>query len=603
MIRMLFLQATPFSLIPFLFALQQGPAPVADALNLPTPREHYEEFNVEAHAQALLRNLMRTHPEVQAILPTLLAQMNSGSLELPADFSTLLSKYPRRDWEQEILEQLIHRSRVLEMVTPGLAKWRPFVHDSLIYFFHELGPEEVLKRFLSQLQVSGEVDRGGRVLEFAAGTPILQKIGQILARNPLIPEDFRTSLQQLENSILTTDAETLRAMIWADLGEETIATYQFELASEILAEASVGSVIAGSLTLPGEQNARRIVCKVIKPEAEQGLRQELLAFDSLGAFLQENSVFYELGDFPLADLFDEIRDALAKEILVVEEQRNLARAADYYANNPRILVPEVYEISTPKVTVMDFVEGVKVSEAFPGDLKARAMMARRLSNALTYDVIFNRRDLAIFHGDPHAGNVYHVTAGTGDRYRLALLDWGLLGEFTLQDRKQLVQLLFGIQLGHRKKVKRNIGVLIEGGLPDSEPERERIDRIIEDAQNAPSRQGSFLLLQAISAELAKEGYEIPFNVALFVKSQLTISGILHELDPELKQDELVMQQLSGQVMKEFPRRFLYTLSVVKWSSRDFDSLLSNGDVMGYQTRKAGRTLRKIFGFPLKAFNP
>ena len=104
MIRMLFLQATPFSLIPFLFALQQGPAPVADALNLPTPREHYEEFNVEAHAQALLRNLMRTHPEVQAILPTLLAQMNSGSLELPADFSTLLSKYPRRDWEQEILE-------------------------------------------------------------------------------------------------------------------------------------------------------------------------------------------------------------------------------------------------------------------------------------------------------------------------------------------------------------------------------------------------------------------------------------------------------------------------------------------------------------------
>ena len=66
--------------------------------------------------------------------------------------------------------------------------------------------------------------------------------------------------------------------------------------------------------------------KVIKPEAEKGLRQELLAFYSLGSYLQENSTFYDLGDFPLADLFDEIRDALAKEILVVEEQRNLARA-------------------------------------------------------------------------------------------------------------------------------------------------------------------------------------------------------------------------------------------------------------------------------------
>ena len=266
-------------------------------------------------------------------------------------------------------------------------------------------------------------------------------------------------------------------------------------------------------------------------------------------------------------------------------------------------MPEIYEISTPNVTVMDFVEGVKVSEAFPGDQEARATVARRLSNALTYDVIFNRRDLAIFHGDSHAGNVYHVTAGTGDRYRLALLDWGLLGEFTLQERKQLVQLLFGIQLGHRKKLQGNIGVLIEGGLPDSEPEREKIDQIIQDAQNSFSGQGSFVLLEAISAELAKQGYKVPFNLALFVKSQLTISGILHELDPELKQDQLVMQQLSGQVMKECPRRFLYTLSVVKWNSRDFDSLLSNGDVMGYQTRKVGRTFGKIFKFPLRAFNP
>ena len=266
-------------------------------------------------------------------------------------------------------------------------------------------------------------------------------------------------------------------------------------------------------------------------------------------------------------------------------------------------MPELYEISTPNVTVMDFVEGVKVSDAFPGDQKARAMVARRLSNALTYDVIFNRRDVAIFHGDPHAGNVYHVTTGTGDRYRLALLDWGLLGEFTLQERKQLLQILFGIQSGQRKKLQRNIGVLIEGGLLDSEPERERIDQAIEDVRNSLSGQGSFVLLEAISTELAKQGYEIPFNVALFVKSQLTISGILHELDPELKQDQLVMQQLRGQVMKEFPKRFLYALSVVKWSSRDFDSLLSTGDVMGYQARKVGRSFSKIFKFPLKAFNP
>ncbi len=178
---MLSLQVTPFSLIPLLFALQQGPAPVADTLSLPTPMEHYEGFDAQAHAQTLLSDLMRTHPKVQAVLPTLLAGMTSGEAELPPDFSALLSELPWERWEQDILEQLIHNSRVLEMITSELAKWRPFVHDALIYFLHQLGREEVLKRFLSQLQISGDVNRGGRVLEFAAGTPILQKIGQIVS--------------------------------------------------------------------------------------------------------------------------------------------------------------------------------------------------------------------------------------------------------------------------------------------------------------------------------------------------------------------------------------------------------------------------------------
>ena len=591
------------SLISVLLALHPGPAPGADNLRLPTPVEHYQGFNLEGHTQTLLMDLVRTHPRVAVLLPTLMAGISSGSGELPADFSALLAELPWQSREQEILEQLIHRSRVLEMVTPELAKWEPFVHDSLIYFLHQLGPEEVLKRFLDQLQTSGNVNRGGRVLDFAEGMPILQKLGQILARTPSIPKDFRLSLQQLENSILTTDAGTLISLIRADLGEERIAAYRFELESKILAEASVGAVIAGSLTLPGEQSARRIVCKEIKPAAERGLRRQLQAFDAVGLYLQKNSAFYALGDFPLGNLFGEIRDALSKEILVVEEQKNLARAARYYENDPHILVPGIYEISTPNVTVMDFVDGVKITKAFPADQKARARLARRLSSALTYDVIFNRKDLAIFHGDPHAGNVYHATAGKGDRYRLALLDWGLLGEFTLQQRKQLVQVLLGLQLGHSEKLKRNIGVLIKGGLPDSKPERQQINQMIDDVHNSLSEQGSFAVLETFVTELGKQGYEVPFNLALFVKSQITISGILFELDPQLKQDQLVMQQLTGQVMKELPKRFLYTLSVVGWNSRDFDSLLSNGEVIGYEARKFGRTFGKLFRLPLRAFNP
>ena len=63
-----------------------------------------------------------------------------------------------------------------------------------------------------------------------------------------------------------------------------------------------------------------------------------------------------------------------------------------------------------------------------------------------------------------------------------------------------MQLLSGFQLDHREKLKRNIGVLIKGGLPDSEPEREQMNQIIDDVLNSLSERGSFVLLEAIAAE-------------------------------------------------------------------------------------------------------
>ncbi len=413
---------TAQALLVTVLVLAFGPVSLSQeaALSLPTPREHYQAFDVDAHARRLTGEVLAANPQLRPLLPGLpglLAQAGNSSGSSVPGLTSLLTQLSWTHWEQDILEQLIHRSRVLEIMGPELQHWRPFVHDSLILFFHELGPDEVLERFVGQRQMSADAGRGDRVLTFATGAPVLQKIAQIIARNPLIPEDFRLSLQQFENSIVSTDAGTLVRFIETDLGEDTIRDYQLQLESKVLAEASVGAIVAGNLKLPGEQDTRRIVCKVIKPAAEKAMREELRAFEALGEYLETNGEFYELGNFPLSDLFNEIRNALGKEILVVEEQRNLARAAEYYAENPLIVVPAIYELSTPNVTVMDFIKGVKITASFPGDPEARSVMAHRLSNALTYDVIFNRRDQAIFHGDPHAGNVYHFTGGNGDRYR------------------------------------------------------------------------------------------------------------------------------------------------------------------------------------------
>ena len=260
----------------------------------------------------------------------------------------------------------------------------------------------------------------------------------------------------------TTSRDQVMDFILEDIGPDTIEEYQVHCAAEVLAEATVGVVLPCTLVLPGETRVRQAVAKVIKPYAMSALQEELEIFDRLARYFAEYSDSYAVGTILISDMFDEISVALSQEIQVVDEQQNLAKAGAYYLANERVRVPELYPLSTAHVTFMEFVHGHKISEAFPGQPQARARLARRLVDALTLDVLLSQHEEALFHGDPHAGNVFHVQDDPQDPYVLALLDWGLSGEFSREQRAQLMQLLLGVRLNHAKRLRTHMGALIEG---------------------------------------------------------------------------------------------------------------------------------------------
>ena len=507
------------------------------------------------------------------------APVSESLAKIPkAEVRLLLSAVDWKKWKAPVLEVFLHYSNVLDVIPENPEKWTPVVHDGLLYFLDHLDQERLLDRFLDLVYLPPDSPRGERILQFASRTPTFQKIGQILGRNTGVEGDIQKSLQSLENTIQTASYQELVKSVNDSLGREVMETYDIKLADRILAEASVGAVIRASLQMPGEKERREVVCKVIKPYVFRAITEEGEIIDQLTRYFTQHSDFYDLGGMPLTDMFQDIRKSMADEIRTEGEQQNLVRAGKYYESNPRILVPHLYPFSTKQVTVMEFVRGEKISNAFAGDERQRAIMARRLSDVLTTDVIFSKQEEALFHGDPHAGNVFHTLNDSKDPYRIALLDWGLFGLFPRAQRAQLIQLMLGIQLNDAHRLRKHLGALIQGDLPTDPVKAARLDEAIKETLQQRSKRSNFDTLGDLIFRLTKEGYVLRFNFALFIKSQVTIAGILAGLDPTLKQDDYLMKRSGSLVKKELPKRFLYTLWFPKWNSHSYASMLSNEDV-------------------------
>jgi hypothetical protein len=103
----------------------------------------------------------------------------------------------------------------------------------------------------------------------------------------------------------------------------------------------------------------------------------------------------------------------------------------------------------------------------------------------------------------------------------------------------------------------------------------------------------FKLLDELIVRLAREGHSVRFTTTMFIKSQLTIAGILTELDPSFEQDDYVMSRVSGQVTRELGTRLLRTIYFPAWNSHDYKSMMSNEDVKDVQFQKIGGAFKKL----------
>ncbi len=134
----------------------------------------------------------------------------------------------------------------------------------------------------------------------------------------------------------------------------------------------------------------------------------------------------------LQRMLEDLETGFLFELNLAAEAQAMQKFRKQMRSNSRVYIPKLYrDLSSKHVLVVEHLKGeslAKFRERAAGDAEATKDFAELALREILTQVF----DHGNFHADPHAGNFLVMEDG-----RLGLIDFGLTGEFTGQDRKKI----------------------------------------------------------------------------------------------------------------------------------------------------------------------
>ena len=264
--------------------------------------------------------------------------------------------------------------------------------------------------------------------------PSYIKLGQLLStRSDLLPAPYVQALSRLQDDTEPFSFADVERIVQEELGVKiTDAFSSFD--HEPVASASLGQVHRAAL-----RDGRPVAVKVQRPGIRQLIVEDMDAFHEIAEFLDRRTEWGKR--YGLADMHDEFRKSILRELDYLVEAQNLKTLGANLAGFDRILVPQpVEDFTSSRVLTMEFVGGRKVTSMGP---LARmeidgAPLAEQLFKAYLQQILED----GFFHADPHPGNVFVTDDG-----RLALIDLGMVGRVAPGLQDNLIKLLLAVSEG------------------------------------------------------------------------------------------------------------------------------------------------------------
>jgi ubiquinone biosynthesis protein len=369
--------------------------------------------------------------------------------------------------------------------------------------------------------------------------PTFIKLGQLLSTRPdLVGRELADELKLLQAGTPADPPDVVRRTVEIELGlpiDDVFA--EFELVA--IASASIGQVHKARL-----KTGQRVVVKVqhagIKPKVNEDL-------EVLAGLAQLAEQFPEFKPYRPVATLAEMGRTLRRELDFGREERNLQQFAELFKDEVTICIPRAYtEFSTPGVLTMDMVDGIPISE--PGLLDASGMdreeVARRGAHIYMH-MIFTH---GFFHADPHPGNIIVLPGNV-----IGLIDFGMVGRIDERLRENIEDMLLAIV---QHDVSLLVRVIKQIGQPPQQLDEAALANDVADFVGMYATQSlEFFNVGEVLSEMTeimrRHGILLPPNVAMLIKTLITLEGTAKMLSPRFSLMEVMKPFQKGVLLRRF----------------------------------------------------
>jgi predicted unusual protein kinase regulating ubiquinone biosynthesis (AarF/ABC1/UbiB family) len=342
------------------------------------------------------------------------------------------------------------RSRLLRFISVGLVLARLYVGYRRIGFMQKWRGEEWAEKrrhehhrwCANQLYACAIRNQG-----------LLIKTAQFLSSRPdIVPDEYIEVLSGLQDEVPPEPMPIVRRTIQSELGRPLEAVFA-EFDEQPVAAASLAQVHRAVL-----HDGRTVAVKVQYPGIDRLVTDDL----------KNNELFIKIlgkldHTLDFSFISDEMNKMIPLELDFIHEGRSAEQIAENFSGVEDIVVPEIYwEYTTRRVLVMQFLEGVKVTDA--EGLQRLGIDPADVAKVII--VAFSEMLLqhGLFHADPHPGNLL-VAPGP----KLIMVDFGQVKDVGPQFRfvfAQMTQALVADDNAALGQTFRDLGFRMKDDSPD-----------------------------------------------------------------------------------------------------------------------------------------